>query len=209
MVENPLNHLPSATWALVECDDAGEMIQWTAGVVPAYYPQTPQAGEFFAAMHAVQLCSNTATVYDDCSNVVKQFTNPVAEWGHEKLAYAGVMRNAARMQKDGCFGSIEKVKAPVSLVGLTGREHFLAVGNDRADKKAKETAQLHKQPDSETLKRYQMAEEQATTALKVIAAVMKLWPYAKDHKRLAKGFTQDKKCNARSVAYGTREYGTS
>ena len=75
-----VSELDRATWALVACDQDGTVTEWVGGLVPSYYPQTPQAGEFFAALNAVKLCDRGSTLYDDCQNVVDQFSEAPSKW---------------------------------------------------------------------------------------------------------------------------------
>jgi hypothetical protein len=167
-----------AAWGLVQVDHAGMPVAWVRGTVPPDYAQTPQAAEFFAAVHAVDLTDGNATLYDDCLNVVRQFQREVKHWGDESSAYAGAMRTAAKWKTDESFATIEKVKAHVDFQKLQGREWFLAKGNDLADHHAKEAGKwLHDRASKEISDDIRQRLKHAAQAVKVMAKVLTLWPY--------------------------------
>ena len=74
--------LNRATWAIVQIDQLGNRTKWMRGTVPDIYPQTAQAGEFFAAMYSKQNSTSGATLHDDCLNVVNAFQRE--DWSDEK-----------------------------------------------------------------------------------------------------------------------------
>ncbi len=95
-----------------------------------------------AALRALETAD--VVLYDDCSNVVREFQRDPQQWGSEKSAYAGVMRVAAQKSSESSWSKIQKVKAHVDMKrsDLIGEEWFLAHGNDRADWHAKEAGRL-------------------------------------------------------------------
>ena len=60
--------LDRASWALVELDLNGNVIAIVRGVVPAEYPQTSQAAEFFAGAYASKFLDRPTMLLDDCAN---------------------------------------------------------------------------------------------------------------------------------------------
>ena len=55
---NVNSDMDRATWALVQVNADGDAMAWIRGTVPGTYQQTPQSGEFVAALHAIRLTSD-------------------------------------------------------------------------------------------------------------------------------------------------------
>jgi len=140
--------LDRASWALVQVNNDGDRLRSIRGVVPPDYPQTAQASEFFAALYAAQVCFFPCTLYGDCLNVVDAYAKPSEEWGDEKMAYAGIMKQARLDNAPAKWDHFLKVKAHVDLKSdLDAKSRFLAKGNDWADKEALKAEELHQPPD--------------------------------------------------------------
>jgi len=136
--------LDRASWSLVQVNDEGDRLRSIRGVVPPDYPQTAQASEFFAALYAAQVCVPPCTLYGDCLGVVNAYAKSSVEWGDEKMAYAGIMKQARRDNAPAKWDQFLKVKAHVDLMGNLGvKERFRAKGNDWADKEALKAEELH------------------------------------------------------------------
>jgi hypothetical protein len=186
--------LDRATWALVEVDDAGNAIRSASGTVPPTHLQTPQAGEFFAALYALQLCNGLTVLYDDCSNVVRTFMKDKLQWGAEKSAYGGLMRAARKWKTEESWDQVIKVKAhqTLSRETMSDVEYYRGTGNDRADKAAKAAACFHAQAEAAAMERYEKERAHAEAAIRVFAAVLPMWPFLEKQKRTKQSAEQVK-----------------
>ena len=189
--------LDRASWALVQVNNDGDRLRSIRGVVPPDYPQTAQASEFFAALYAAQVCFLPCTLYGDCLNVVNEYAKPSEEWGDEKMAYAGIMKQARLDNAPAKWDHFLKVKAHVDLKSdLDTRSRFLAKGNDWADKEALKAEELHQPPDLQYKNDLEGTTKKVKSILKVLANVLPLWPLTKErHKRVVKEPVAAKKVN--------------
>ena len=173
--------LDRASWALVEIALDGLVTAVVRGVVPAGYPQTSQASEFFAGAYAGRLLDGNSVLLDDCANVVQSFARPRRLWCNETFQYAGLMKQILSWDPDARLGSesVLKVKAHVDFtdVGLTQQEAFDAWGNHEADRHADLAEASHPRAPASMWKivSYQMADMRRV--IRVIAEVLPLWPY--------------------------------
>ena len=110
--------------------------------------------------------------------------NPV-EWGDEKMAYAGIMKQGRLDNAPAKRDHFIKIKAHVDLKGDLGiRERFLAKGNDWADKEALKAEELHQPPDLHYKEGLEDTTKKVKSILNVLANVLPLWPLSKErHKR--------------------------
>ena len=180
--------LDRGAFSLVQMTAEGVVQSWIRGNIGPQFMQTPQVAEFMAAMYATDVCRSSAVLYDDCQNVVDQFKQPPRLWGQEKSHFAGVMRTAYEWRVGDTWGDIQKVKAHVNLKDSTleGFERFLAVGNDKADWHAKEAGRLlNEGPTPEAAAKLATDTEWCKQSLALMAAVLPMWPHARDHKRKA------------------------
>eukprot|EP00972_Heterocapsa_arctica_P084700 12474858-Heterocapsa_arctica.AAC.1 len=73
-------------------DKEGKLQARVSGPVWNTLPQTPQAAEFVALAVAAELAQGPSIVYDDCSNVVREFHKPLNLRLAGKRPYAGIMK---------------------------------------------------------------------------------------------------------------------
>ena len=100
---------------------------------------------------------------------------PVPKQLSHRRRYAGVLR-FARAQAHYESVSVIKVKSHQKYHGLEGVARRMAVGNDLADRAAKEAVARHPQPSKEIVEAAKDQYDTAFATLRVAAAVLKLWP---------------------------------
>ena len=174
-----IDGLNRASWAVVELDEAGDLVSYMRGVVPADYPQTSQAAEYLGAAYAAQVAGPEATLYDDCANVVRDFGRDRDQWLDEEKAYAGVMKRVIEVDPGANLSSVLKVKGHEDFKdqSKTRHERYCAFGNHLADRHADEAEKLHAcDPDEFTTA--DTLVQRARDVVQVIGAVLPLWPIA-------------------------------
>jgi len=129
--------------------------------------------------------------------VVNSYAKSSLEGADEKMAYAGIMKQARRDNAPAKWDQFLKVKAHVDLKGnLSVKERFRAKGNDWADKEALKAEELHQPPDLHYKEGLEDTTKKVKSILNVLANVLPLWPLSKErHKRTPKEPTVDAKSN--------------
>ena len=136
---HPIREMSRASFAVVMCNSRGEEVISVTAPVWANLPQTPQASEYCAAAAAIELIGPQAVVHSDCSNVVRDMKAPFAVGTSARKVYAGVTRGARTSLNFPRLGDFVKVPAHVKITDeLQGQARVRAVGNDCADRRAKE-----------------------------------------------------------------------
>ena len=140
--------------------------------------QTPQGAEQLGAVAGFQLLSGKTTIHSDCANVVADHACPELAVRRGGL-HAGTVRPT--LVADRRLAEVEKVKAHRDLKEIEARapgshEHFLAVGNDYADKAAKRAQELHPQPPRQERNVLTNRLNWLQIALRVFAATLLLFP---------------------------------
>ena len=117
-----------------------------------------------------------AVLFDDCSNVVRDFMADPKEWVKEGKAYAGLMKMAKEYNAGGNLEQVLKVKGHVDRFdpSLTHEERLRACGNYWADLHADEAEKLH--PEVPRLKEYLERIKTAEKVLDLIGNMLPLWP---------------------------------
>ena len=176
----PLAHLNRASWALVKLSDGPpwKPVVTVMGPVWRSIPQTPQGAEQVGAAVGYQLLSGKATIHSDCANVVADHASPQTALQRGGL-HAGTVRTTLAYKHD--LAEVEKVKAHCDLEEIEARaagttEHFLAVGNDFADKAAKRAQELHPHFPQSSRNLLSNRLSWLKLVLRVFAATLPLFP---------------------------------
>ena len=174
--------LNRASFAVAQVNERGEAVATLVGAVPRNYPQTAQSAEYFAAMYGVDLAVGKCSMYDDCANVVADFTKDRKHWVDEKKAYGGVMLKAFEWSegpdKDINFIKVKAHMKEKGMDGLSDRDKFLATGNDVADKLADDGEAMHPQAEKELQDETKRLGESLKATVEVMGAVLPLWPFS-------------------------------
>ena len=167
-----------AAWAVVWTSEVGQSLAEFSGLVPAAWPQTPQAAEYLAGQAAALVAKPGQSVYSDCQNVVRHFNQPNSRAAlSDRLRYSGVVRGAMGGGGWEAARRMQKVAAHVTVTAdLTPRERFLARGNDAADVAAKAAVGRHPAADAAD---WEQAWADACSTAQLIAALGPLWPRAR------------------------------
>ena len=175
-----LGHLNRASWSVVMMPERPPWKPTVTVMGPVWrsVAQTPQAGEQVGAAVVFQLLSGKATIHSDCSNVVADHACPELAVRRGGL-HAGTVRST--LAGDHSLAEVEKVKAHRDLGEIAARapgsqEHFLAVGNDYADKAAKRAQELHPQPSRQDRTVLANRLNWLQMALRVFAVTLPLFP---------------------------------
>ena len=122
----------------------GDLLGEVMGPVWAQYPQTPQAGEYFARGMAGNMAKYPSTLYSDCLNVVKHSKLPPVERLSGKRAYSGIIMEA-NAREGTCISDIVKVAAhkDIDEAGIDQFEHFCRKCNNDADAAARAALSFH------------------------------------------------------------------
>ena len=164
--------LDRAGWGLAVFNDDLEHVCSISGPIWADLPQTSQAGEFGAYGASNEFLVGPSVGYSDCSNVVKQFAQPLAKQTHYKRPYAAMF-----LKRNSFFTRVNKVRAHVAdSADLTDTERFLKRGNDAADLAAKQGAALHPQPSPSELHEVNRLTSAARKVCKLAYSLLPLWP---------------------------------
>ena len=185
---HPLASCCRAAWAVVRVLPDGMPTARISGAVPADWPQTAQAAEYFAAGVAGQVIASSDTVRCDCLNVVQHFHASRARQLSRRRRYAGVVRSARAFDGFQALRQMRKVAAHVELATCrTHFEEFCAKGNDAADSAAKQALQTHPGQSEAELQQWARDWTDAVATARLIAAVGPRWPAVRppDGRRLA------------------------
>jgi len=168
--------LNRAGFAAVVADGDGFMAARVSGVVPAHFPQTPQAAEHLAFTTLAPLLRTGAHVLGDCENVVKA-GNAAVDGDTIKGAYAPLYRSLR------LTGGLELVRSfgwtkahRDESEDMTVRDRWELRGNGQADREAKQA--VTRQPEIAGV--VQVAADarisRARGLLRLAAAVWQEWP---------------------------------
>jgi len=139
----PTSAHPRAGWAAVQVNDVGMIIKAMWGSVPSWRNQDANMAEHVGLLKAMQEAERARIFYTDCATVSNAWTRGFTWAAGPRRPHGGVWREAAGLIFSGkgpC--NIIKCKAHQVMEELQGREKFIAQGNDAADRKAKEGAEL-------------------------------------------------------------------
>ncbi len=147
--------------------------------VPRPLPQTPQSAEYATVVLARRYAHPTkaSSLASDCANVVRDLNlPPMAALAGRKM-YSGLLRevttDSAWLQRT----VIRKVPAHVNPTALRpGPERDDAVGNDVADRLAKEAVEEHPAPPPAMKQDLESALKRARLIVRTIAAVTQCFP---------------------------------
>ena len=139
-----IRELSRASWCISMSWDDGKCLGEVRGPVWAHFPQTPQAGEYFARCVVSQFIEYPSVMCSDCANVVHHSLLPLPERYSGKRSYSGMSMQANTFESSK-VEAIIKVKAHLDVEeqGISARERFLRRGNNDADAGAKHGLQLH------------------------------------------------------------------
>ncbi len=170
--------LRRAGWAVVVTTPEGELVATIRSPLWHDLPQSPQAAEFVAYAAAVQYMAGPSTVFGDCANVIRQATaSPRARIAPTRK-YSGVMRDMLKYpHRLAHQESFVKVRAHVDIHSIQEEEgRRLAMGNDLADRLAKEAVKDHPAPSpaEEAMLAVDLADAKAI--VKYAAAALRRWP---------------------------------
>ena len=158
--------------------DTGAIRRSLSGAVPASFPQTPQAAEFYVLKAVAPLLDTGVQIASDCSNVIKQMTAQLGEQLHKRRPYAGISRAVAQWPIAAeCMQRMRKVPAHVSVDVCASEEARRdARGNNAADQVAKSALSRHPAPSPvASISMVQQWQDALATA-RLIAAAGPLWP---------------------------------
>ena len=185
---HPVPECCRAAWAVVRVLPDGKPAAQLSGVVPAGWPQTAQAAEYFAASVAGQVAASHDVIRSDCLNVVHHFQADHAAQLSRRRRYAGVVRSARPFAGFQALRKIRKVPAHVKIEDCkTLFDTYCARGNDAADRAAKRALASHPCQSSVVLQQWAQDWEDAIATARLIIAVGPKWPAARapDGGRLA------------------------
>ena len=195
----PVREECRASWAVVQFarrlgPDGGLVrLRSLTGLVPAAWPQTPQAAEFAAtvacAQHLVPPGGETVPslsaepeedlIYTDCLGVQRLYTLPVVEALQHSRVWAGARRLA--MTFHGAaerLAGMRKVKAHQThpVANETESAAVARMANDWADEEAKQARSRHPRPSTVEAREANQAWCDALVACHVLARATLLWP---------------------------------
>ncbi len=147
--------------------------------VPRPLPQTPQSAEYATAVLVRRYAHPTkpSSLASDCANVVRDLNlPPLAALAGRKM-YSGLLRevitDSAWMKRT----VVRKVPAHVNPTALQpGPERDDAVGNDAADRLAKEAVEDHPAPPPAMKQDLESALKRARLIVRTVAAVTQCFP---------------------------------
>ena len=157
-----------------------------------------------AALMATIVTTKSATLMDDCANVVNAFacrkegneeagTDVKRKKDPEAMMYGAVVRQARRNMGRHKTVDVQKCAAHVldkmtdeQAGQLTPEQLHAARGNDAADRHAKAAMSLFPAVDPALLGRLDRDALHARAAVSVIAKVLPLWPLTKAKKKRAR-----------------------
>ena len=193
----PLAERRRAAWAAVWTDGNGIELGRLSGVVPAHYPQSPQAAEYLAGLAAAHIASPDQTVFSDCANVVRSFTADAIGQLDGRRRYSGIVKAARAGAGWVAAQRMLKVKAHVDIADDMSQEDLVkARGNGAADAAAKAALQQHQGPSQSLELEWCTAWSDAVITARLIGAVGSLWPSA----RPPKGTRLPRACRAEADA---------
>ncbi len=147
--------------------------------VPSPLPQSPQAAEY-SAMVLVRRYAHPArssSVASDCSNVVRDLNLPPRAALDGRKMYAGMMREVVTDDDWAKRTLVRKVPAHVNPTSLPpGQARADAIGNDAADKLAKDAVSLHPAPTPAMRQELEALLTRARIVVRTIAAVTQCFP---------------------------------
>ena len=110
------------------------------------------------------------------ANVVKDAAVKCVDRLGSKTMYAGVLRSAL-LGADGKAMQVQKCAAHVEVTPeLSGRQRWLAISNDHADREAKRARLLHPEIPSALLRDTEAQLKQLDTVARTIAVTLPHWP---------------------------------
>jgi len=170
------------SFAAVQVDRAGRVTRSVTGVVPRGTSGTPQAAEYYALKAVARNCSPEVRIVGDCANVLRDALAAESVGRDPRRPYAGVVREAfSRAAARRPLANVQKVAAHQDLADprLSGAAREDAVGNDRADMRAKAAMARHPQPLQETVSRIDAVWQDAVAVARHVGRASALWPAAR------------------------------
>ena len=174
---HPVKDLGRAGWAIVAFDNMGNKVGEIRGPVWAPLPQSPQSAEYLAISATAGNMMDSIALFPDCMNVVKDFNRPFQEQLSAKRRYAGLMKEAQGHENWCKAAEATWQKAHLQLDSLQGEELIRAIGNDEADRSAKQAARESHPPIPEALDEQARRQDGWAKAFcKVASAVLRRFP---------------------------------
>jgi exonuclease III len=174
-----VKELRRASFSCVALNNEGIETAVFIGAVPSSLPQTAQSAEYSAAAAAVTLAEGPMSVYGDCLNVVKHWSQAGNRRTWARQSYGGLFSETTLSGADKYLEQFVKVKAhqDIEAVRSHGSADDLqrAIGNDRADVWAKTGLALH-ETDSVIEARVNAGVNCAKEVCLTLAAVLPLFP---------------------------------
>ena len=175
---------------MVQVDDQGYPEKRAYGPVWNPLPQSAVSAEWCASAVAMQLIYQPESSLSlDCSSVLGVLARGCKQRGLAgKNKWAGYFMEACTERGWGNVNSFIKVKAHLSLESA-GDDLQLAAkirANEHADHCAKLGAKSHPAPSPQQVERHKVSLDVATTAIKVMAKLLPLWPREKGMPRTLK-----------------------
>ena len=151
-------------FSVVQINNQGEILRAIYGSVPASLPQTSLSGEYAALSAAFDVCSG-ATFVTDCAEIVRAHSIGVDRALKEDTPHACTWRVLVARHEDLCNRVVRVVKTKAHRkkedLADDPEELLNFLGNEAADRLAKEGAALHA-PEESDLKLYAMAKQELT-----------------------------------------------
>ena len=184
-VPHAIPELARAAWAAVQLDEQGKLVASASGPVPAGWPQTSQAAEHLAMVHAVRNADPDCTIVGDCQNVVETARAGPCPHRWRQLLYGGCWKTAWRSPAAKALLSFNKVKSHQAWEAMPeGPQRDAARGNDAADFWAKHALTQHPRWSRDEEREVQLEWDRALAAAELTAKAVTRWPRAQRAPRL-------------------------
>ncbi len=170
--------LERAALALVQLAADARPLKTVSVPVWATLPQSSQSAEHAAYAGVSHVLDDDAIIYGDCKTVLDMAKLPPCRRFDGRRKYAGV-HLSMRKHPEGLARMVQtvKVKAHQTISNIEDEdERWRAIGNDLADKAAKQARLRHPQPSPELAAQISFWERRAPYVVEAVATAMPLFP---------------------------------
>ena len=164
-----------AGWAVCKVSRDGALLAWMRGAVGGQLPQSSGAAEYVAALALTTRATREIEALVDYQGLIGLLEASLDTISYRKNIYSGLkLQTRAKAPRGSTFS---KVQAHVNPETCTDpMVYFRAIGNEHADKVAKEAARSTQSPTREQLLQYHLQCNFLNRFLKYVPKALGRWP---------------------------------